>query len=81
MKQNAPEFFKNRDIKSPEIQTALRDQFYLTLPVTPDNCNVVFHRLKSYDPKKYVFDASIKTFIITAGKLWTTFHFQSHAID
>lgn len=69
MKRNAPEFFTNRDVSSAEIQTALRNQFYLTLPVTPDNCNVVYHALQSYDPKKYVFDSSIKTFIITAGKL------------
>lgn len=68
MKRNAPEFFANRDVLSDEIQNALRDQFFYTLPVY-NGCNVVCHSLRSYEPKKYVFDEAIKTFIITTGKL------------
>lgn len=70
MKRNAPEFFANRDVLSEGIQNALHDQFYFSLPVTPDGCNVVCHKLRSYDPKKYVFDEAIKTFIITTGKMY-----------
>lgn len=69
MKRNAPEFFANRDVLSISIQNAFRDQVFLTLPVTPENYNVVFHRLTSYEPKKYVFDEAIKVFIMTAGEL------------
>lgn len=67
LKKNSPEFFSNRDVLSKEIQSALKHQFYLALPVTPDGCNVIFHGLKTPDPKKYVFDDAIKTFIMTAG--------------
>lgn len=68
-KRNAPEFFGDRDVLSEGIQNALQNQYYYTLPVTPDGCNVVCHSLKNYEPKKYVFDEAIKTFIMTAGKL------------
>lgn len=66
MKRNSPEFFKDRDVFSDEIQHAFENQVYLSLPVTPNNCNVVFHKLTNFDPKAYNFDAAIKTFIITA---------------
>lgn len=66
IKRSSPEFFKNRDVFSDEIQSALTNQIYLSLPVTPNNCNVVFHKLANFNPKVYDFDASIKTFIMTA---------------
>ena len=66
MKRSAPEFFENRDVFSDDIQKSLANQTYLTLPVTPQNHNVVFHKLSSFNPKDYDFDASIKTFILTA---------------
>lgn len=69
LKRSTPEFFTKRDVLSEEIQSALKHQLYLTLPVTPDGCNVIFHGLVSSDPKKYVFDEAVKTFIMTAGKL------------
>lgn len=68
LKRGSPEFFKNRDVLSNEIQSALKNQLYLTLPVTPDGCNVIMHGLISHDPKKYVFDEAIKTFIMTTGE-------------
>lgn len=68
MKRNAPEFFTNRDVYSDEVQTALKDQIYLALPITPDNCNVFLHKLSDFEPRKWIFDATIKTFIMTAGK-------------
>lgn len=69
MKKNSPEFFRNRDVFSDEVQFALNHQVYLTLPVTPDNCTPVLHKLSDYRPKAYVFDEAIKTFIMTAGEL------------
>lgn len=69
MKKNSPEFFRNRDVFSDEVQFALDHQVYLTLPVTPDNCTPVLHKLSDYRPKAYIFDEAIKTFIMTAGEL------------
>lgn len=51
---------------SEEIQAALDHQDYVALPVTPDNCNLIFHRLSSSEPKHYVFDEAVKTFIVTS---------------
>lgn len=68
LKKETPEFFSNRDLNSDAIQSSLDHQDFVALPVTPDNCNLIFHRLSSYTPKHYVFDEAVKTFVITAGK-------------
>lgn len=65
LKRTTPEFFKNRDVKSEEIQSSLDHQDYVALPVTPDNYNLIFHRLSSPEAKHYVFDEAVKTFVIT----------------
>jgi hypothetical protein len=72
MKRSSPEFFANRDVLSEEIQNALKHQFYVTLPVTPSRCNVILQKLSVFDHRKFVFDAAIKTFIMTAGELKVT---------
>lgn len=64
-KQNSPELFANRDIKGREIQESLDHQDYVPLPVTPNNCGLIYHRLSSLEPKHYVFDEAVKTFIAT----------------
>lgn len=64
MKKSTPEFFANRDLDNKEIQSSLDHQDYVSLPVTPDNQNLIFHRLSSYEPKHYIFDEAVKTFII-----------------
>lgn len=69
IKKNAPEFFANRDVDSEEIQSCLKNQDYVVLPVTTDNCHLIFHRLSSHDPKDYNFDAAAKTFIMLSGKI------------
>lgn len=66
--KDAPEFFGNRDVESKEIQLALDNEIFLPLPPTPQNCNLLMHRLTNYDPKKFVFDNTVKTFIISVGK-------------
>lgn len=68
VKRNAPEFFTGRDVYSEEVQSCLENQIYVTLPVTPDNYNVMLHRLRDFNPKTYKFDSTIKTFILTAGE-------------
>lgn len=66
LKKATPEFFASRDLDSKEIQAALDHQDYVDLPVTPDNCNLIFHRLSSFEPQHYVFDEAVKTFIMTS---------------
>lgn len=68
LKKETPEFFANRDLNSEAIQSSLDHQDFVALPVTPDNCNLVFHRLSSYVPKHYVFNEAVKTFIVTSGE-------------
>lgn len=64
LKRATPEFFSNRDISSDEIQHCLNSLYYVTLPITPDNCNLILHKLRSLNPKDYMFDGAVKTFIM-----------------
>lgn len=66
--REAPEFFANRDMDSAEVQACLENQIYVALPPTPDNCNLLLHKLSNYDPSKYVYDDAMKTFLMTVGK-------------
>lgn len=68
LKKETPEFFAKRDFESEEIQQALNNQIYATLPPTPNNCNLILHKLSNYEPKNYVFDAAEKTFLMTIGE-------------
>lgn len=64
LKKSTPEFFSNRDVSSNEIQHCINSLFFVGLPVTPDNNNVILLKLNSLNPKDYVFDSSVKTFIM-----------------
>lgn len=64
LKQSCPEFFANRDVDSEAIQNCLKNLVYVGLPVTPSNQNLILHKLISHNPKDYVFDDSVKTFIM-----------------
>lgn len=64
LKQTTPEFFKNRDLAAPEIQACFENCYYVGLPVTPNNCSVILHKLRSPDPKDYDFDNAVKTYIM-----------------
>lgn len=66
LKKACPEFFDNRDVDSESIQHCLKSLAYVALPLTPNNQNVILHKLISHDPKDYVFDDSTKTFIMKA---------------
>lgn len=70
--RESPEFFSNRDLESKEVQSCLDNQYYIALPPTPDNCNLLYHKLKNFDPKYHVFEAAEKTFFLTVGK-WFSF--------
>lgn len=67
IKKSSPQFFANRDVTSDEIQNCLDNQDYVSLPITPSNCHLIFHRLSNYDPKSYTFDSAAKTFIMLSG--------------
>lgn len=73
IKQSAPEFFANRHVDSKEIQTTLDNLDYVALPITPDNCHLVFHRLSNYDPKVFNFDSASKALFMLLGKLNTNY--------
>ena len=66
MKSSCPEFFANRDVNSGAIQNCLKNLVYVSLPITPNNQNLLLHKLISSDPTDYVFDDSIKTFVMKA---------------
>ena len=63
MKNKVPEFFSKRDVLGREIQESMDHQDTCNLPVTPDNYNLIFYRLSSFEPKHYVFDEAVKAFI------------------
>lgn len=61
-----PEFFNNRDPESFEVKNCLDHLYYVTLPVTPCNCNLIFMSLNDHDPKNYNYDWATKTFIMVS---------------
>ncbi|KAG5679563.1 hypothetical protein PVAND_009123 [Polypedilum vanderplanki] len=65
IKRSSPEFFQNRNVESDEIQNCLKNQYYVSLPTTPDNNMLIFHSLKNFDPNSYNFDSAAKTYIMT----------------
>lgn len=66
IKRSMPEFFANRDVKSETIQHCFDCLAYVALPVTPDNCNLIVQRLRSTNPKDYMFEDAVKTYIMKA---------------
>jgi hypothetical protein len=76
VKQGAPEFFTQRDVFSEEVQGALQNQIYLMLPTTPKNYSVMLHCLKNFDHRAYNFDATVKTFAMSAGNFQHNSNFQ-----
>lgn len=66
--QDTPEIYDNRDVFSSEIQYCLENQYYIVLPPTPKNCNLIYHHKSNYDPKSYVYEDVAKTFLMTVGK-------------
>lgn len=66
IKRTVPEFFTNRDVESEEIQKCLDNLHYVALPVTPDDCYLILHRLRTFQPKEYNFESAVKTYIMKA---------------
>lgn len=66
--KESPEFFSNRDVESKEIQSCLDNQYYIALPPTPDNCNLLYHKLSNYEPKSHIFEDAEKTFFLAVGE-------------
>lgn len=69
IKRDSPEFFKNRDINSADVQKSLNNQFFIVLPTTPDKNNLILFGLSSHEPSDYDFDGSAKTYIMSFGEL------------
>lgn len=64
LKKTTPEFFKNRDIQSDEIQKNLKVALAISLPMTPDNCNLILNKFINCDPKVYMFDDAMKYYVM-----------------
>lgn len=64
VKHDCPEFFKDRDLDSEEVQQALDCLIFVSLPVTPDNCYLIVTKLRMYNPKDYHFEPACKAFIM-----------------
>lgn len=64
LKHSSPEFFKDRNLDSEEIQKSFENLIFVALPITPDNNLAFCHKLRSVDPKVYDFDGACKTFIM-----------------
>ena len=69
IRKNAPELCSNRKIESPEVKQCLENQNYIILPVTPDNCSVLYQSFISYKPSDFVYDEAVKTYFMMAG-MW-----------
>lgn len=67
--KETPGFFANRDVDSKEVRSSLDNQYFISLPTTPNNCNLFFFKLSNSEPKKHNFDAAEKTFLMTVGEL------------
>lgn len=65
--KDAPEFFACRDVYAKEVQSCMEYQKYILLPHTPDNYNVVFFKLSDYQPKNFVFNDVVRSFLMTVG--------------
>lgn len=66
MRKNGPELFGNRNLELPEIKQCLENQFYINLPLTPNNECLILHGLSNSNAKNYVFDEAVKTFVMLA---------------
>lgn len=73
IRKNGPELFANRNLESPEIKQCLTNQYYVSLPLTPNNECVVFHSLSNSVAKNYCFNEAVKTFVMLAGEFSAQF--------
>lgn len=63
-----PELFSNRNFNAVDVKASLENQFYLVLPPSHNNCNVIFHHMSNYNPAVYLYDDVFKTLLMTIGK-------------
>lgn len=66
--RESPEFFANRAYENKGVQMALENQYFIALPPTPKNYNLIFHKLQSTEPKKYIFDEAEKVLLMSVGE-------------
>lgn len=66
-RKEAPQFCANRDVESPEVKQCLESSNYIILPVTPDNCSILYQSFSSYKPSDFVYDESVKTYFMMTG--------------
>ncbi|RVE47886.1 hypothetical protein evm_007400 [Chilo suppressalis] len=65
-RKNAPEFFDNRRMNSPEILPIIEALEFSLLPgKSCEGYDVIYHRLHQTEPSKYHFDMGVKLFFMT----------------
>lgn len=66
-KKNAPEFFENRNVTTPEILPYIEALEFSYLPEqSPEGYDIIFHRLHHTEPSKYNFEVGVKLLFMTA---------------
>jgi len=68
IKRKAPQLFKNRDIKSSELQQAIKNQYFARLPQTEQDDIVCYHALINPTPKNYHYNHSTTCFLMMLGE-------------
>ncbi|XP_020288423.1 alpha-tocopherol transfer protein-like [Pseudomyrmex gracilis] len=66
MRTTVPEFFKDRDPRLKEFQHSLKTLEFAMLPKSdPHGNRIIFHRLSDTRPQQYMFNDSIKAFLMS----------------
>lgn len=68
-KKSFPDMFTNRDPYCLEVEQSFKNQFFIRLPVTPDNCSVFHFSLSNSTASNYIHENNTKTFIMALGLL------------
>ncbi|KAG5679564.1 hypothetical protein PVAND_009124 [Polypedilum vanderplanki] len=63
IKKKAPQLFKNRDVKTKELQQSLQNQYYLNLPLTK-GCTVCYFALQNSHSQNFHYNASTTCFLM-----------------
>ena len=68
IKRKAPQLFKNRDVKTPELHQPLVNQYFARLPQTDQDDIVCYHGLMNSIPKNYHYNQSTICFLMMIGE-------------
>lgn len=67
IKRKNPQLFTRRDVKHPEIEQSIENQFYFNLPPTKDFHVVCYHGLANTIAKNYCYNPATTCFLMMTG--------------